>query len=136
MTRTRGRRVVRGLAGVPNKTLERELERRRMAASELESKRATLLRELASLEREIRTCAVGAAPSRTNAHARNGNRLTLSNALVELLTGRTMHVTAATEAVQKAGYKSRSKDLRLQVNAELLRSGKFRRVGWGQYTAK
>jgi hypothetical protein len=40
------------------------------------------------------------------------------------------------DAVQKAGYRTSSSHFRTQVNIALSKSGKFKRVGRGQYTAK
>lgn len=70
---------------------------------------------------------------------RGGNAHSLPIALHHLLQGRTMGVTEISEAVQKAGYKTKSPNFRTIVNATLIakaNAGLFRKVARGRYTAK
>jgi hypothetical protein len=57
-------------------------------------------------------------------------------ALTKVLSGKTMSVVDAAEAVKKAGYRTNSQNFRTQVNIALIKSGGFKRVGRGEYTAK
>ncbi len=52
------------------------------------------------------------------------------------VNGKTMGVSDVAGAVQKAGYRTSSPSFRTIVNQALIASGKFKRVGRGQYTAK
>ena len=47
-----------------------------------------------------------------------------------------MSVVEAGEAVKKAGYKTNAANFRTMVNIALIKSGKFKRMERGQYTAK
>lgn len=64
------------------------------------------------------------------------NEMNLVDALAKVLDGKTMSVTDAAEAVQKAGYKSSSKTFRTIVNQTLIKSNRFKKIERGQYTTK
>lgn len=131
------RQAVRGLAKVPSHALARELNRRQKVASQLEAKRTNLLAEVADLEREIREYGGSLEGKALRGSPQSGRSTTLPQALAQLLKGRTMSVTDAAQAVQKAGYKTNSPNFRTIVNAAVLkRTDLFRRVARGQYTAK
>jgi hypothetical protein len=66
---------------------------------------------------------------------RTKNGASLSEALVKVLTGKTMSVTDVATAVKKSGYKSTSANFRTMVNIALLNKKKFKRVERGMYTA-
>jgi len=122
--------------------LQRELERRSRSVRKLERQRVRLAAKLEDLEEKIRL--MGGS---LNGHAGRGRRaggtgrtrpkndMTLIEALTKVLTGKTMRVVDAVEAVKKAGYKTNSNNFRTQVNIALTK-GPFKRVGRGQYTAK
>ena len=132
-------RAVRGRAKVSVAALDRERRRRQKAASQLEAKRSRLLSKVADLEREIQGLggSVNGTGHRNAGRLRGGRTTTLPQALASLLKGRTMSMTDATEAVQRAGYTSNSKNFRTIVNAALLNNTDlFKRVGWGKYTAR
>jgi hypothetical protein len=78
------------------------------------------------------------APRNARGRRRARNQQSLAEALKEILTGTTMSVTEMADAVQKAGYKTKSAgNFRTIVNQTLIRDpGTFKRVGRGQYTAK
>ena len=61
--------------------------------------------------------------------------MNLVEALSATLQGKTMSVTDAAEAVQRAGYQTTSPNFRTMVNAALLNKKKFKRVQRGQYTS-
>jgi len=130
------------------KDLLRELERRQAVAGEFEARRAALEQELTAIDAEI-AAIEGASGARRNgvgprhvnrsaaARTRSANQQPLNAALHKLLKGRTMSVSEAAEAVQKAGYKSNATNFTTVVNLTLLkRKDLFKRVGRGQYMAK
>lgn len=61
--------------------------------------------------------------------------MNLVEALVKVLTGRTMSVTEVTQAVQDAGYQTSSANFRTIVNQTLIKSKAFKKVSRGKYTA-
>lgn len=63
------------------------------------------------------------------------NDMNLVEALVRVLTGRTMSVTEVTQAVQDAGYQTSSANFRTIVNQTLIKSKAFKKVSRGKYTA-
>ncbi len=79
-----------------------------------------------------------AAPRGARGRRRARNGQSLADALKDVLTGTTMSVTEMADAVQKAGYKTKSAgNFRTIVNQTLIRDPKtFKRVGRGQYTVK
>lgn len=107
----------------------------------LQRQREALLKEAAALASKIDRADLAAQEVRRLFKARKNrlrpwNTQTLSEALVELLRGRTMRLKDATAAVQKVGYRTNSPTFRFAVNAALLDQTRFRRVGRGRYTAK
>jgi hypothetical protein len=118
--------------------LQKEISRRRKSVGTLERRRASLLKKLEALDAEI-------AANGGNAGARRGagatgrtrarNDTNLLDALKKLLQGKTMSVTDAAEAVQKAGYQTTSPNFRTIVNQTLLKKKHFKRVERGQYTS-
>lgn len=63
------------------------------------------------------------------------NKTNLVEALARVLSGATMSVIDAAHAVRKAGYKTNAANFRVMVNQALIKSGKFKKVARGQYTA-
>jgi hypothetical protein len=140
--------------------LVRELDRRKGTLSGLAADRDRLQGELDSVNAqiaELESLGVSAPammarrgpgrPPKTARGARvdgrrkgrGGNADSLPMALHRLLNGRTMGVAEMAEAVQKAGYKTKSPNFRTIVNAALLakpNAGLFKKVSRGQYTAK
>ena len=133
MPTTNGR-AVRGLSGVASDDLQRELARRRRVAARLESRRNRLLATLGRLEREIQANG-GSTNGVHQRRTRPRNEKNLTQSLADLLDGRSMSVTDAAAAVQKAGYKTGSNNFRTQVNIALIK-GPFKRTGRGMYTTK
>ena len=63
--------------------------------------------------------------------------MNLVDSLAKVLKSKTLSVTEATEAVQKAGYLTTAANFRTIVNQALIRETKvFKKVSRGQYTAK
>lgn len=117
--------------------LQREIARRQRSVGTLERRRAKLLKKLSALEAQI--AAYGGSVKGTGRAAggtRPKNELSLVDALAKALKGKTMSVVEAGEAVKKAGYKTNAANFRTMVNIALIKSGKFKRMERGQYTAK
>jgi hypothetical protein len=130
------------LAGFSLADFNRELARRHRTVQKLERRRASLVKKLAALDAEIEANG-GSAGGRGYAggggvRKRPKNAVQLVDALKEALSGKTMSVTEAAEAVQKAGYQTTSPNFRTIVNQTLInnmKKGGFKRVGRGEYTA-
>lgn len=136
------------LASTPTADLRRELERRKAMMQELIRQRDALNAELEELQG-----AFGGSPS---APARRGpgrprknpasavevkpygaNKSNLATALRNVLNGKTLSVSELTDAVQKAGYKTKSENFRTIVNQALIANPSlFKKVARGQYTAR
>lgn len=147
--------------------LMREVERRRNMTGDLLAQRDQLQRELDAVNAELdgletlggggiaipafvrrgpgrpkgsgNKAAAGATKSDGRRGGRGGNVDSLAGALHRLLQGRTLGVAEMADAVQKAGYKTKSPNFRTIVNAALLAAGNkhlFKKVARGQYTAK
>lgn len=145
----------KSLRSASTSAIQAELDRRRGSIGKLARERGTLAAKLARLDAEISKLGgevpdSPAAPvaargrralaGRTKSGAprkRPKNDMNLVEALKKLLTGKTMSVTEAGVAVQKAGYKTSSANFRTIVNQTLIReSGTFKKVSRGQYTAR
>jgi hypothetical protein len=129
--------MARGLAKMSVGEIHAELRRRERSIRKLERRRTSLLTKLGHVDDEIRAMG-GSANGRARAGGgrRPRNEMTLVESLTKVLSGKTMSVTDAAEAVQRAGYRTNSNNFRTQVNIALIKGGKFKRVGRGQYTAK
>lgn len=123
------------LSRISVEDLNRELRRRHGQAGRLVRKRDKLAVRLAALDDEIAGLGVTVRAGGAG-RTRPRNELTLVEALGKVLDGKTMSVTEVAEAVQVAGYQTSSPSFRTIVNQTLIASGKFKRVGRGQYTAK
>ena len=132
------KRSTGGLAGVSVTDLRRELAKRGRRVGTLERKRDRLLEKVHALNAQIaefggatRALALGGA-----GRSRPRNEANLVESLRKVLTDKVMSVTEVSDAVQKAGYATTSPNFRTIVNQALIASGKFKRVGRGQYTSK
>jgi hypothetical protein len=137
MAKKAGRRA--GLSALSVGELQRELRRRQGAVGRLVRRRDRLAAKLADLDSQIGELGVsvrGRGAGSSGGRVRPKNEMKLVDALVKVLTGKTMSVTEVAEAVQEAGYRTSSSSFRTIVNQTLINSGKFKRVGRGQYTAK
>jgi hypothetical protein len=132
-----------GLSGVSVAELHSELRRRQGMAGRLVRKRNRLVAKLADLDSQIAGLGVEIGGGRGTGRGRGltgrtrpRNELPLVDALAKALSGKTMSVTDAAQAVQAAGYRTSAANFRTIVNQTLINSGKFKRVERGQYTAK
>lgn len=115
--------------------LHAELHRRQKNVRKLERKRERLLGELAGVEAEL--ASEGALSSTGGIRRRPRNEKNLVESLADVLKGKTMSVTEATQAVQQAGYMTTAANFRTIVNQALIREKKvFKKIARGQYTAK
>lgn len=117
--------------------LRRELGRRQRRVGALIKKRDRLMSKVRELDQTIAELGgIARGGSFVGARKRPKNETNLVEALVKVLSGKTMSVTEVADAVQKAGYATTSPSFRTIVNQTLINSGKFKRVSRGQYTAK
>lgn len=148
--RRKGRRGARrgagrpALSGISIQSLQAEIERRRSKTGGLELMRNKLMKRLGKLEARILDAggelisAVsggrgGGGKRRGRGRAKNSESLV--EALQRALRSKTLSVTDAAAAVQRAGYKSTSKTFRTIVNQALIKHrDKFKNVSRGQYT--
>ncbi len=108
----------------------------------LQRKRAQLLAKLAQIDKKL--AELGEVSSNGTARSVKGggrrravNKTPLVDALYNVMKGKTMTVSEAAEAVQKAGYKTYSSTFKVMVNMTLAKyTDRFKRVGRGQYTTK
>lgn len=125
------------LSGISVSDLRRELGRRQKRVGSLIKKRDRLMDKVRELDQAISDLGgIARGGSFVGARKRPKNESNLVDALVKVLTGKTMSVTEVADAVQKAGYMTTSPSFRTIVNQTLINSGKFKRVSRGQYTAK
>jgi hypothetical protein len=129
--------MARTLVRFSYQQLQSELRRRQRSVGSLESRRNKLMKKLAHVDSLIREMGgtVNGRAGRTSG-GRPRNDMTLTGALEKVLANKTMSVVDAADAVQKIGYRTNSNSFRTQVNIALIKSGKFKRVGRGQYTVK
>lgn len=131
---------------MPVSVLEAELRRRERGVGRLLRRRAKLQARLDALDDMIRAHGgtAGGGRGRGGRGGRRGrgggrrrfkNEMNLAEALGKVLSGKTMSVTDAAEAVQRAGYRTSADNFRTIVNQALIR-GPFKKVSRGQYTAK
>jgi len=123
--------------------LHAELIRREKAANRLASKREKLLTQVAEIDAELAEYGYevvgggGTAGSGRGGRKRPKNETNLVEVLAQVMNNKTMGVTEAAEAAQKAGYTSSSANFRNIVNQTLLKNPDvFKKVSRGQYTAK
>jgi hypothetical protein len=135
---SRGRRP--RLASMPLSDLVAEVERRR---EQLVGLRHELEAELDAVDQELAALGATQRPSRRAAASPRGGRRrsgrggSLVDTLEHLLAGTTMTIQEAVDAVQRAGYRSKSPNFRNIVNQALLANkDRFRKVARGQYTAR
>jgi len=132
------RRTPSGLSRLSVSDLEREISRRERTTKSLHRKRSKLLEKVAAIDEQILTTGGslnGAVARGRTGRTRPKNETNLIDALRAVLKGKTMGVTEAAEAVQKAGYRSSSPNFKVMVNAALIKKKFFKRVERGRYTA-
>jgi hypothetical protein len=125
-----------GLTSVSVGELRKELTRRQRRVGAMVKKRDRLLEKARAIDAQIAELGGAAMGAGGTGRRRPQNESNLVEALAGVLKDKTMSVTDVAEAVQKAGYKTTSANFRTIVNQTLINSGKFKRLGRGQYTAK
>jgi hypothetical protein len=132
------------LSNLPTTALHREIARRQQKAQRIARKRDRLLAAAAKLDEQIAALGgTGNGAGNGRGRSRRGGRPPrsgppLAAVLAKVMGSKTMTVGEAGEAAVKAGYTSSAspRAFRVMVNAALINSGKFKRVGRGQYAAK
>lgn len=128
-----------GLSSISVLDLKRELIKRQRTVGAIVKKRDRLVAKVRELDAAIADLGgrvLGGVNGEISVRKRPKNDSNLVEALGAVLKDKTMSVTDVAEAVQKAGYQTSSPNFRTIVNQTLINSGKFKRVGRGQYTAK
>lgn len=128
-----------GLSSISVLDLKRELIKRQRTVGAIVKKRDRLVAKVRELDAAIAALGgrvLGGANGEISVRKRPKNDSNLVEALGAVLKDKTMSVTDVAEAVQKAGYQTSSPNFRTIVNQTLINSGKFKRVGRGQYTSK
>lgn len=108
-----------------------EVRRREQNQSKLQKKREKLISQLAEIDAQL----AGSGSVVRSRRGRASNGMTLEDTLVKVLSGRTMGVSEAADAVRQAGYHSSAANFRTIVNQTLLRSERIKKVARGSYTA-
>lgn len=151
--RKRSGAATSALSAISTSVLQAEIAARRSRMGELRSMETELSQSLAAVQGEIAALNGVAAPARRGrppgsknkanrgvpsktGRTRPKNKMNLEEALVKLLTGRTMAVKDIVGAVQKEiGYKTNAANFRTIVNQALTRSKAFKKISRGRYTA-
>jgi hypothetical protein len=111
--------------------IKAELRRRERTVHRLIRERERVAAVIAEIDTQID------ALGNVKVRRRPRNSSNLVEALVGVLTGKTMSLGEATDAVQAAGYQSTSPNFRTIVNQTLInKSRMFKRVTRGRYTAR
>jgi hypothetical protein len=117
-----------------------EIKRRRSGLAKLISRRRKLARQLAKLDQQIaRVGGVGggASAGRSGAGRRPRNKITLSGAMVKVMSAtKAMSVAQIAAAVRKIGYKSVSKTFNTIIFQTLGRDKQFKKKSRGQYVLR
>jgi hypothetical protein len=142
--------------------IQAELTRRQSIVTELEARREALASELASVDQAIahaggvaksrgrgrprgsaaRVARLGAPASaaagrKRRRRGRGGNESSLVSTLQQVLSGTTLSVVDAVEAVKRAGYRTKAAHFRTIVNQALTANPDvFRKVSRGMYTSR
>lgn len=128
-----------GLSSISVLDLKRELMRRQKTVGAIVRKRDRLMEKVRALDAQIAELGgrvLGGGGGEMGVRKRPKNDSNLVDALANMLKDKTMSVTEVAEAVQRAGYQTSSPNFRTIVNQTLINSGRFKRVGRGQYTLK
>lgn len=117
--------------------LQKELARRQDKLRDLQREHQKIIASAQNLQAQIeRLGGAGVAVAGVGLRKRPRNAMSLRDALVTALKGKTLTVEQAADAVRKAGYKSNAANFRIMVNLALIKDNRIKRVARGQYTAK
>lgn len=127
------------ISGVSTEILQQELRRRHRQVAALQRKRQTLLKRLQKLDDQLDELGVAAEAARVvrggATRVRPKNKVSLVEALVAILKGKTMTVSNAADAVKKSGYKTNAANFRVMVNQAFIKHRNlFKKVSHGHYT--
>ena len=124
-----------GLESASYPELQAEVRRRERALTSLQRKRKRLLTELAQVDRAID--GLGPLTGARSAHKRPRNPEVLVEVLKRVLERKTLSVSDAAGAAQRAGYRTTSVNFRTIVNQTLIGNRKtFKKVSRGMYTVR
>jgi len=128
------------LAELSTDAIHKELAKRGTKVGRLIKKRERMVGRLADLDAKIRLMGGGlklpSAPVPGRGPGRPRNSEGLVHALVKLLTGKTMSVKDAADAVKKAGYHTNAVNFRVIVNQAFIKhKDLFKKISHGKYTA-
>ena len=130
------------LDNISTDDLAKEMRRRERQVNRLLGRREKLLSQVEELDRQIASFGGPASyggfglTSAGKPRRRPKNDMSLSDALISVLKNKTMSVTEASEAVQRAGYQTTSSSFRTIVNQALIKDPRFKKVSRGKYTVK
>lgn len=119
--------------------LQAEINRRVRSTRSLHKRRAKLVAKLGELDSQI--LAAGGSLGESGGRGGRGrkraqNAMSLVETLQKVLKTKTLSVTEAAAAAQKAGYVTTADNFRTIVNQALIKhTDKFKKVERGQYTA-
>lgn len=125
------------LAKLSVSQLQAEINRRARSTRSLHKKRAKLIAKLSALDQQIMAAGgtLGEGGVRVG-RKRAQNALSLVETLCKVLKTKTLSVTEAAAAAQRAGYVTTADNFRTIVNQALIKhTDKFKKVSRGQYTA-
>lgn len=135
----RVRRSGGGLDRMSIADLQREIAKRARQSRSLLKRRQKAAEKLARLDAQIRALSGSSAGALGGGgdgrRRRLKNDMSLSEAMVKLLRGKTMRMTDIAEGVLRSGYMTNAKNFRSIVNQALIKHTKvFKKVGRGLYT--
>lgn len=123
--------------GRPRKSAARSHDGGRKRAAKKATKKTTRKVAKTATKASKKKASVKAPTKPRGSRKRHQNSTNLVGALQKVLNGKTMGVTEAASAVQKAGYKTTSPNFRTIVNQTLIKHpDAFSKKGRGLYTAK
>lgn len=112
--------------------IQGQLKARDREVQKLRKRRKRLIETVEQIERDI--FAISGEHAEGSRRPRNASNL--GDALVELLSGKEMTVTEATQAVQDAGYQTTASNFRTIVNQRLISDKRIKKIRRGVYTTK
>lgn len=126
------RKASGGLQGLSTSELQAEIRRRSSKNQSLQRRYEKQLAKLEALRKEI--AAAGGAV--VGGGGRATNELSLVDSLKKVLSGKTLGVSQAADAVLATGYMTTSPNFRTIVNQTFIKHrNKFKKVSRGRYTA-
>lgn len=128
----------RSLSKMSVSQLQAEINRRARSTRTLHKRRAKLVAKLNDIDSQILAAggAIEGGGRGGRGRKRAQNAMSLVETLQKVLKSKTLSVTEAAAAAQKAGYVTTADNFRTIVNQALIKhTDKFKKVDRGQYTA-